>query len=214
MHRNGILPQHFKRAYEKARQQGLRVEGLLTHFSSADELDASYFTQRLEFERVKERAKKLDENLLFHSHNSAALFRCKALAKDELCRVGLAQFGYSTKALRPVLSLYAHRLSSRLLKKGQCLGYGRAFCAPRDMRVATYDLGYADGLFRYDGQGELRLASGAAMLGRMSMDSFSCEDLGTRLCVFKDASVFARFFHTIEYEILSKLSPHIKRVLR
>ena len=45
------------------------------------------------------------------------------------------------------------------------------------------------------------------------MDSFSCADLGERVCVFDDARVWAKFFDTIEYEILAKLSPFIPRVL-
>ena len=82
-----------------------------------------------------------------------------------------------------------------------------------------YDLGYADGLFRYDGKGILELnertkdGKKACLLGRMSMDSFSCADLGERVCVFDDARVWAKFFDTIEYEILAKLSPFIPRVL-
>jgi len=46
-----------------------------------------------------------------------------------------------------------------VLKKGERVGYGAKFEAPRDMRIGTYDLGYADGLFRYDGEDELALAS-------------------------------------------------------
>ncbi len=62
------------------------------------------------------------------------------------------------------------------------------------MEVATYDLGYADGLFRYNGKGELVLGNGKVMLGKMSMDSFSCENSGEEICVFKDADIWADFF--------------------
>ncbi len=106
-----------------------------------------------------------------------------------------------------------HRLSQRILQKGQSIGYGGIFTAAKDMEVATYDLGYADGLFRYNGRGELVLGNGKAMLGKMSMDSFSCENSGEEICVFKDADIWADFFHTINYEILVKLNPNIQRVL-
>ena len=85
------------------------------------------------------------------------------------------------------------------------------FCADKDINIATYDLGYGDGLLRYAGDGELPLANGKAMLGKMSMDSFSCEDAGDWVCVFDDANVWARYFDTINYDILVKLSPNIKR---
>lgn len=42
---------------------------------------------------------------------------------------------------------------------------------------------------------------------------FSCENSGEEICVFKDADIWADFFHTINYEILVKLNPNIQRVL-
>ncbi len=244
MHRNGILPDELEEVFDKAKRYNLYIEGLFTHFASADECENSYLTQKQVFESAKKRALKLSsQRLIFHSHNSAALFRCDKLPENELCRVGLAQFGYNEfePNLQRVLKLYAHRLSSRVLKAGQSVGYGGVFTAKRDISIATYDLGYADGLFRYNGKGVLPLAepsklenmgeiqtnlaeSGvnssenshkkkAHLLGRMSMDSFSCEDLGECVCVFNDARIWAEFFGTIEYEILVKLSPFIPRVL-
>ena len=130
-------------------------------------------------------------------------------------RVGMAQFGYpqfdESLNLRPVLKLYADLISSRVLKKGERVGYGAKFEAPRDMRIGTYDLGYADGLFRYGGEGELALANGQKMLGKMSMDSFCAEFGGERVCVLDDARIWAKRFGTIEYEILVKLNSNIPR---
>ena len=110
-----------------------------------------------------------------------------------------------------MLSLWAKRVSRRVLKSGQSVGYGAKFIAKDDINVATYDLGYGDGLLRYSGEGELRLASGEMVLGKISMDSFSCKDSGEWVCVFEDANVWANFFGTINYDILVKLSPNITR---
>ncbi len=134
----------------------------------------------------------------------------------ESIRVGIAQFGYSQWGgldLRPVMSLWARRISSRVLAAGETMGYGGRFRAGADVRVATYDIGYGDGLLRYGGEGALALAGGGRLLGRMSMNSFCARDLGEEVCVFDDARVWARFFGTIEYEILTKLSPFIERVV-
>ena len=113
--------------------------------------------------------------------------------------------------LKPVLSLWARRVSRRILKNGQGVGYGAKFSAKEDINVATYDLGYGDGLLRYNGCGELRLANNEPILGKISMDSFSCKDSGEWVCVFEDANVWAKFFDTISYDILVKLSPNITR---
>ncbi|XGQ70481.1 alanine racemase [Campylobacter hepaticus] len=212
MHRNGVSIQDLEYALSLIKQHNLKLEGVFTHFFSADEMDASFFIQKKHFEEAKKIVKKHYSKLLIHSCNSAAFFRGE-IPDDEHCRIGLAQFGYGDENLKKVLSLYAHRLSQRTLYKGQSIGYGGVFHALKDLEVATYDLGYASGLFRYNGKGELKLANGKQILGKMSMDSFSCENSGEEICVFKDADIWADFFHTISYEILVKLHPSIQRVL-
>ncbi|EDO8962550.1 alanine racemase, partial [Campylobacter coli] len=197
----------------KIKCSALKLEGIFTHFAGADEMDASFFIQREKFSKAKDIAKQIYKNLIFHSHNSPALFRAVKIPEDELCRTGLAQFGYGDESLKKVLSLYAHRLSHRELQIGQSVGYGGAFSATEKIKIATYDLGYADGLFRYDGKGDLLLANKQKILGKISMDSFSCQDFGKEICVFDNADVWADFFNTINYEILVKLHPDIPRVL-
>ena len=216
MHRNGISLDDIAFIFKEAKNLGLDILGLFTHFASSDEYDASFFVQREKFRQAKKIAQSLSsKKLSFHSHNSSALFRSAFLDDDELCRVGLVQFGYCAfeNSLKKVLSLYAHKLSQRILRKNEALGYGLRFFAKEDINIATYDLGYADGLFRYDASAQLLLANKKPILGKMSMDSFSCEDFGDELCVFDDVSSWAKFFNTIEYEILVKLNSKIKRVL-
>lgn len=220
MHRNGLALNELERAFEIIKERNLRLEGVYTHFRSSDEISCEYFIQRQIFNQIKQEVLKICDVLampkpIFHSKNSAATERFKT-SDDELVRVGIAQFGYSTfdesLNLTPVLSLWANRLSARVLKKGQKIGYNGAYTASNDMAVATYDLGYGDGLLRYNGKGELRLANGEKMLGKMSMDSFSSADVGEWVCVFADVREWAKFFNTIEYDVLTKLNPLIPRV--
>ncbi|HHE9931788.1 TPA: alanine racemase, partial [Campylobacter coli] len=171
MHRNGVCVEDLNEALLKIKCSALKLEGIFTHFAGADEMDASFFIQREKFSKAKDIAKQIYKNLIFHSHNSPALFRAVKIPEDELCRTGLAQFGYGDESLKKVLSLYAHRLSHRELQIGQSVGYGGAFSATEKIKIATYDLGYADGLFRYDGKGDLLLANKQKILGKISMDS-------------------------------------------
>ena len=219
MHRNGINASELDEALRLCKQGGFKLRGFFTHFRASDELSGDFFAQRqnfIEFKRLvgKKAAAAGFENLKFHSSNSAAIERSAGF-EDEYVRVGMAQFGYpqfdESLNLRPVLKLYADLISSRVLKKGERVGYGAKFEAPRDMKIGTYDLGYADGLLRYDGEGELVLPGGERMLGKMSMDSFCAEFGGERICVLGDARDWAKRFGTIEYEILVKLSGEIKR---
>ncbi|AJC85055.1 alanine racemase [Campylobacter peloridis] len=219
MHRNGIAIDEIEEVLVALEKQKLQLHGVMMHFAGSDEIDGSYFVQKQKFQLAKNKIYSLlkdkAKNLIFHSHNSEALFRSDKLEDDEYCRVGLVQFGYAyfNKNLHKVLSLWANKLSDRILKKGQSVGYGGVYSAKEDIHIATYDLGYADGLFRYNGKKEFFLPNGKKMLGKMSMDSFSCEYSGDEICVLKDANDMAKFFHTINYEILVKLSPYLKRIV-
>lgn len=215
MHRNGVGVSEVRAACEAALAHGLQICGVFTHFRSAEELSSDYFVQRQNFDAVKAVVREIcGDGLVFHSHNSAATERFGELA-DECVRVGIAAYGYAqfddSLELKRVASLWAHKVSGRVLKKGQCAGYGAKFCASEDMQIAVYDLGYGDGLLRYTGEGELKTAGGQRLLGKMSMDSFCCEDVGDKICVFGDARVWADFFGTISYDVLTKLSPSILR---
>ena len=181
MHRNGLDVSELDYAFEILARRNLELLGAYTHFRASDELNADYFVQRENFNAAKAKILALCDEFgikkpIFHSHNSAALERASAV-KDEMVRVGIAQYGYAqfngSLNLKPVLSLWAKRVSRRVLKSGQSVGYGAKFIAKDDINVATYDLGYGDGLLRYNGLGELRLANGEMVLGKISMDSLA-----------------------------------------
>ena len=224
MHRNGIKPKEIESALKLIDKNHLILKGVFTHFRSADELSSEYFWQRENFKEVKKRVRELCKQLnlpkpYFHSHNSAAIFRNSNFDED-YARSGISIYGYhylnpplQNPPLKPVLSLWAEKLSQRELKKGERVGYGGVFEAKRDIVISTYDIGYGDGLFRYDGLGNLKVANGKPILGRVSMDSFSLEGDDEKVCVFNDATKFANYFNTITYEIITNLSPNIRRVI-
>ena len=75
--------------------------------------------------------------------------------------------------LKPVLSLRARVASVRTLRPGERAGYGLAFQARQEARLAVVTIGYADGLPRQlPQQGGRVLIRGAfcPMVGRMCMD--------------------------------------------
>ena len=223
MHRHGLKKHELKEAFKLSKKRKINICGAYTHFCGADELSASFAIQNEMFLELKAYFKELCaefgvKNPIFHLHNSAAVERDKNLAnRDECVRVGIAQYGYAqfdeSLELKPVLSLWASKLSQRRLERGECVGYGGVFCAKEPMDIATYDLGYGDGLLRYNGKGEFVFNAKDKMLGRMSMDSFSSDSLSDELCVINDANIWAKYFDTINYDILVKLSPSLERVV-
>ncbi len=224
MHRNGIAVCDINRAYEEIAKRGLILDGIMTHFRSADELSSDLYWQMRVWSDVKEKILKLTKEYgykkpLFHSANSSAVFRVKEY-DDDFARCGIATYGYidlphvfKQPRLKPVLRLYAQKISSRVLKESHRVGYGGEFEAEKDMVVSTYDIGYSDGLFRYDGKGVLKSSDGLRFLGRVSMDSCELEGDRDRVLIFSDAREFAKHFNTITYDILTRLSQNILRVI-
>lgn len=223
MHRNGIKEEQIEEAMALIYAKKLRLRGVFTHFRSSDELNSEFFWQRANFERFKKRIKALIEQYglpetSFHSCNSAGLLRTHSLGDDDYARSGIAMYGYTTLDpliatfdLKPVLALWAQRLSTRILKKGERVGYGGVYEATEDELISTYDIGYGDGFFRFDGFAPVLMADGSLTKGRMSMDSFCLGGDAPNVCMFDDANPLAQQFHTISYEIVTKLYPRLKR---
>jgi len=224
MHRNGIVVSELREAMIKIKGQGLQLEGIFTHHRSADELSGEWFWQNTIFKQVKEEARVLASELGFnklrmHSANSASLFRYSEF-KEDMARVGIVAYGcmelpkaLEVKGFKSVLSLYASKISSRRLKKGQCVGYGGTYEADKDYIVSTYDVGYGDGFLRscsYD----YITPNNKKLLGRISMDNCSFISEDREILIFNDAKVIAKFAKTIPYEVLTSLKANIKRLVK
>ncbi len=218
MHRNGIMIEELNRAVERITQRGLLLNGVMTHHRSADELSSEFFWQEKNFAKVKAELKNLGiKGVRFHSYNSAATLRCGGVGQD-LIRLGIGAYGYSSlpkiyevSTLRPVMALWAKKIATRQLKKGERIGYGGDFEAPRDMVVSSYDLGYGDGWMRSSSLDPFITAEGLPILGRVSMDYIILEGEKEEVCIFDDAHQAAKQLGTIAYEIMTQLSPAIER---
>ena len=224
MHRNGITIGNLEATFEAAAEAGLKVEGVFTHHRSADTLGSEWYWQKRQFEAVKTKARTLAEaygfgKLRFHSCNSAALFRDEAF-DDDMVRVGIAAYGclqmdatLPQPALKPVLSLYAQKIAERVLQAGERVGYNGIYQADAQERVATYDVGYADGMLR-NASNNYTTPGGAALRGRISMDNTIFSTTEETLLVFDDANVFATAAGTIGYEVLVGMRPHLSRIVK
>ncbi len=221
MNRNGVEMDELATAFKMIQVQGLELEAVFTHHSSADEESEFYELQKSNFEQIKKEAKALANEydvgtLRFHSCNSAALFREEKL-EDDMVRVGIAAYGcmelensQAQKRLRPILSLYAQKISSRLLKEGECVGYSATYKADVKCVVSNYDCGYGDGFLRTCSN-EYVTPQNIHIAGRISMDNSSFLSEAEELLIFNDARVAAKYAKTISYEVLTSLKAYIKR---
>ena len=115
--------------------------------------------------------------------------------------------------LKPIMSLWADRISTRELTAMQRVGYSGAGQMQNRGVVSTYDIGYGDGWLRGSSSKPYILPDGKKILGRVSMDAISVETDEEQILIFDNAVDAAKQFDTIAYEILVKLSPSIRRVV-
>ncbi|MBN2870850.1 MAG: alanine racemase [Campylobacterales bacterium] len=223
MHRNGIALQELEEAFGKMAERGLVCVGVMSHLRSAETLSSEWYWQRRNFDEVKKKARKLGERYgwepRFHLSNSAGTFRSSE-CEDDMVRVGIALYGclemdkgFSTPPLKPVLSLWGNKIATRLLKKGERIGYNGIYEAAADEVVSTYDLGYANGLDRL-ASNHYATPEGVAQRGRISMDNAVFASDAEELLVFDNANDYARAVGTIGYEILACLDFRLKREWR
>jgi alanine racemase len=156
---------------------GLKIEGLMSHFPDADHDDKDFSLQQLkEFRRLVTllRKNRLTPRYL-HMANSAALLTMPE-SHLNMVRPGIMLYGYGpgkNDPLRPVLSLKSRILCIKQVPAGTPISYGRTFVTKRRSRIAVIPLGYADGYSRrLSNQGEV-IVSGkrAPVIGRVCMDT-------------------------------------------
>lgn len=159
---------------------GLHLDGLYTHFATADEADQSFHDrQQARFAAIlAELAVRGVTVPHVHQDNSAGSLVGPG-AHATLIRPGIALYGLSPSdevpapaALRPALRLRTRVVRVLDLAPGDSVSYGRTFVAARATRAALVPLGYADGYRRaLSGRGQMLLGGRRApVLGRVCMD--------------------------------------------
>jgi len=221
MHRNGIAMNQLEEALALIKEQELELIGVMSHNRSADELSSELFWQQKNFQKVMDKIQLHNfKNIRFHSFNSASALRLPC-NNQEIIRLGIGAYGYSeiphlykTLELKPVMSLWAKKVSTRTLKKGERVGYGGTFIAPKTMTISTYDLGYGDGWMRSSSLKPFITTDGLPILGRVSMDYISLESTKDEISIFENALDAGKQLQTISYEVMTQLYSHTKKVIQ
>lgn len=203
------------------------VRYLMSHLASADDAQSP---QNAEQRAAFDRARKLIPSAKACFANSGGIV-LGAAYHGELVRPGIALYGGAPvidlpNPMSSVVELYARVIQVRTVPAGTRVGYGGAFVAPEDMRLATIGAGYADGLPRHLGGrgavyfGDMRLS----IVGRVSMDSLTVDTtllpagsltLGSFVEVIgrhQSLEDVASAAGTIAYEILTRLGRRYDRV--
>lgn len=192
----------------------LRLDGVYTHFASAD--DDPEFTQE-QVERFDQMRTVIDAPL-HHFANSAATLR-GLVRPGDFARVGIALYDGVMRWRTEIVRL-------KTLPKGHAIGYGTTFHTTRESRIATLPVGYGDGFNRLQSNNGTVLVRGqrAPIAGRVSMDLVTIDvtdvpgaAAGDEVVLLGDgitADEIAARTDTISYEVFCSISARVPRVYR
>ena len=161
----------------------LRLEGLMTHFASADDLNENDFTE-LQIERF-DRSVRIFEEKGFRpiykdlANSPGAIVHPES--RQTMVRLGGVLYGLGGDVLpkqapkpelRPVMSLRSRISHVKTVPEGETLGYSRTFRTETDSLIATVPIGYDDGYPRTISNIGRVIVNGAyvPVVGRVSMD--------------------------------------------
>jgi alanine racemase len=219
-----------------ARFPRLRVQGLCTHFSSADVADEGATRDQLRrfAQALATAAAAGITPAVVHAANSAATLRFPE-ARFGAVRPGLALYGalpsdvIGEVGLEPVLSLYTKVMALHELSPGEGVSYGLKWRAQRPSRVATLPIGYADGYPRHVRGAEVIVRgrrvplAGAVCMDMMMVDVTDVPgaEVGDRVTLVGREGAetitpddLGRWAGTVNYEILCGISKRVPRVYR
>lgn len=242
MHRSGVVMEQAVELIEKvAHDEHLKFEGIFTHFANADDTDLSFARQQLQsFTSLIESLKEKGINPpLIHAANSAATIQLPeshfTMVRPGILTYGLHPYGLNDPAafpipfeLKSVMQLTTQVVSVRTIQAGESVGYGRAFIAERETKVALIPIGYADGFRRGPQNFSEVLVKGqrAPLLGRVSMDQSSIDItnisdvqvgdevvvIGTQGAELISAEDIAAKIGSINYEVMTSLAARVSRI--
>jgi len=205
---------------------------VFSHLCAADEPQQDEYTQG-QFEYFDSCCELLqasfEHRIMRHILNTSGIVRFPEHQYD-MVRIGIGLYGIRTlddgseDALMPVSALRSIIISIKEWPAGTTVGYGRHGVLQRASRIATVNIGYADGFDRHFGNGKVNMWVGGKLcptVGNVCMDAVMIDVTGVNCKVGDTVEIFGEHVpieqlsearDTIPYEILTSVSPRVKRV--
>lgn len=233
MHRLGFIPEQFQMMLDALKKtKAVRVKSIFTHLATADCLDKNLYTRKqiADFDSWSEEIEKsLGYKVKRHFLNTAGMMRFADSATYDMTRLGIGLYGISPyydpeSKLKPVATFRTRIISLKHWEKGVYIGYGNRGVTERDSVIATIPVGYADGIDRHLGRGNASfMVRGVACptIGNICMDLCMIDvtdvpgvKVGDEVEIFGEEVPIERLAETLDtipYEILTSVSPRVKR---
>ncbi|WP_312286989.1 bifunctional UDP-N-acetylmuramoyl-tripeptide:D-alanyl-D-alanine ligase/alanine racemase [Chryseobacterium gleum] len=232
MHRLGFKDFELDQLSETLSHKNVKVQSMFSHLSSSDMPEEKEFTLK-QLEVFEKNSSYLIEKLGYtpirHILNSAGITSYKDHQHD-MVRIGIGMLGESAdpeiqKQLRSVVSFKTVISQISTVENGESVGYSRRYKTDHPTRIATIPVGYADGIPRLIGNqvGNVGVNKTLApIVGNICMDMMMINvdhipnvKEGDTVTVFNahpSLKEFAGYCKTITYEVLTSISPRVKRI--
>jgi len=217
-------------AAEIKKNATIKVSSIFSHLSASEDKNERNFTisQITAFEKINYDFQKIvNQKPIMHLCNTSGIENYPQ-AHFDMVRLGIGLYGFGndakvTSKLKNVVSLKTIISQIHTIKKGESVGYNRAFIANKNMKIATLPIGYADGISRIWSKG-IGFAfvnnQKTPIIGNVSMDmimvditDINCNE-GDEVIVFDNQQTveeLAQNSKTISYEIITTISQRVKR---
>jgi len=238
MGRLGVMPDSIDKCILIAQLPGLHMEGIYTHFATADSKNRSYANKQLNiFKDLLDKLHKEGLHIpLRHAANSAATINIPE-AHFDMVRCGILLYGLYPSAdvkkdalsIRPAMALKSRVIHLKKVPSGTRISYGDFYETKKPAIIATVSAGYGDGVNRLLSSSGSMLVRGRRMriIGRICMDMTMLDvgsldiSRGDEVVIFGNqgdefigADEVAAAVNTIGYEILTSIPSNLHRVYR
>ena len=215
------------------KQQHIEVSSIFSHIAASEDLNERNFTfQQIDlFKNISsELISKLKNTPFQHMLNTSGILNYAEEAQFDMVRLGIGLYGFGndekeTKKLKSALQLTSVISQIHTIKKGESVGYNRAFKATKTIKTATIPIGHADGISRQLGNGIGYVFVNnqiAPIVGNVCMDmimvdvtEINCNE-NDIVEVYKNQlhiEDLAKKSNTIPYELLTAISQRVNRTL-
>lgn len=210
--------------------QAIKVKSIFSHLAASEDKNEEKFTLN-QIESFKNISKKIIDLLgyqpILHQCNTSGILNYPQ-AHFNMVRSGIGLYGFGNdkeinKKLKPIATLKTSISQIHTIKKGDSLGYNRAFIAKKTTKTATLPIGHADGINRLFGNGKGFVYINnqkAPIIGNVCMDmimvdvtNIACQE-SDEVIVFgpqHSAEDLAESINSISYELLTSVSQRVKR---
>lgn len=227
--------------------KNIDVCGICTHFAGAESI-ANYVRIQNQLKEFREHYKYFTEKGINPKYTHTASSSASLIYPEtrfNFVRIGIAQYGFwptmevlitrsnqfgdKECSLKRVISWKTEIMSIKRVSKGEFIGYGNSFQAPKDMSIAIVPVGYNNGYSRsLSNRGHVLIhGKRADVLGVVTMNTISVNITDIRNAAIGDEVIligkhnkhtitiasFSEMSNNLNYQVLARLPENIPRIM-